>query len=63
MNSGFYRDIEPVPQTKAGTQKTDLRTLIGKGDGVNVFSMRVITIAPGGFIGMHSHPYEHEIFV
>jgi len=63
MLSGHYGDIEAVPQTKAGTQKTVMRTLIGKTENAPVFSMRVLTIEPGGLIGMHDHPWEHEIFV
>jgi len=63
MLSGHYTDVDPIPQTKAGTQKTVLRKLIARDEGAEIFSMRVITIEPGGLIGMHDHPWEHEIFV
>jgi len=32
------------------------------GDAPN-FSMRVVRVAPGGRIGLHEHPYEHEVYV
>ena len=63
MLVGHYTDKTPEPQTKAGTDKTVLRTLIYRDEGARVFSLRVITIDPGGHIGLHSHSWEHEIFV
>jgi quercetin dioxygenase-like cupin family protein len=63
MLHGFYADREAIPQTKAGSEKTAMRVLIGKDDGAEIFSMRVITIDKCGQIGMHEHPWEHEIFV
>jgi len=51
------------PQTKYGTTGTGLRVLVGKDEGAEVFTMRLITIEKGGQIGMHDHPWEHEIFV
>ena len=63
MLVGHYTDKPAEPQTKAGTTKTVLRTLIYRDEGAKIFSLRVITIDPGGQIGLHSHPWEHEIFV
>ncbi|MHC4660638.1 MAG: cupin domain-containing protein [Planctomycetota bacterium] len=31
------------------------------GDAPN-FSMRVVRIAPGGCVGLHEHPFEHEVY-
>ena len=63
MLSGYYKDVEAIEQTKYGTQKTVMRWLMSPDNGAPVFSMRVVTIQPGGFVGMHEHPYEHEVFV
>ena len=58
-----YSDPERIPQTKYGTTGTDMRVLIDEDKGAPVFAMRVISIQAGGHIGMHDHPWEHEIFV
>ncbi len=63
MLMGHYTEIEAEPQTKYGTQKTVMRWLISEEKGAPNFAMRVVTIEPGGFVGMHEHPYEHEVFV
>ncbi len=63
MITGHYTDVEAVPQTKYGTQKTVMRWLIGENNSAPNFAMRLVTIEPGGFVGMHDHPYEHEVFV
>jgi quercetin dioxygenase-like cupin family protein len=39
------------------------RVLLGKADGAENYCMRMIEIAPGGMVPLHSHPWEHEQFV
>ncbi len=39
------------------------RVLVGKADGADHFCMRMFQVAPGGHTPLHSHPWEHEIFV
>jgi quercetin dioxygenase-like cupin family protein len=63
MLKGHYSDIEPIPQTKSGTTGTSMRWLLSRREGANNFAMRVVRIEKGGFVGMHGHPYEHEIFI
>jgi quercetin dioxygenase-like cupin family protein len=63
MIVGNYMDKPVEPQTKFGTTGTVLRVLVGRDEGARIFTMRLITIDPGGQIGMHDHPWEHEIFV
>ncbi len=41
----------------------DARVVIGKADGGNNFYMRVFEIASGGHTPMHSHDWEHEMFI
>jgi quercetin dioxygenase-like cupin family protein len=63
MKIGHYTDIPGEPQSNYGTTGTVLRTLIARDAGARIFSLRVITIEPRGQIGLHSHNWEHEIFV
>ena len=54
-----YLDAEPVEE-KPGVIK---RVVVGADDGAPNFCMRVFEIAPGASIPLHSHAWEHEIFV
>ncbi len=63
MIVGNTSDKPNLPQSKYGTIETGMRVLVGPDEGAKIFSMRLITIDPGGLVGMHHHPYEHEIYV
>jgi len=63
MQVGYFIDKAAEPQTKGDNVGTVLRRLIAEEEGAKVFSMRLITIDPDGKIGLHEHPWEHEIFV
>lgn len=39
------------------------RVAIGKADGAANFCMRVFELAPGGHTPLHTHPWEHEVFI
>jgi len=55
------RELKDVEM--AGSQKVTVRWLIGRQTGAKTYAMRIFEIAPGGFIPIHTHPEEHEIFV
>ncbi len=57
-NKRELKDVE-----MAGSQKVTVRWLIGRQTGAKTYAMRIFEIAPGGFIPIHTHPEEHEIFV
>ena len=63
MITGYYLDKEfkPAPQVP-GTKGAGLRWLTDK-DSAKYFFMRHVIIEEGGSIGLHDHPYEHQIFV
>jgi quercetin dioxygenase-like cupin family protein len=63
MHHGKYKEVEAVPQTKYGSTGSAMRVLINKEHGAPVFAMRVIEIEKGGQVGMHEHPYEHEVYI
>ncbi len=39
------------------------RVLIGKNDGADHFCMRIFEISPGGYTPLHTHVWEHEMFI
>lgn len=39
------------------------RVVIGRADGAERFCMRVFELAPDGHTPLHSHEWEHEVFV
>jgi quercetin dioxygenase-like cupin family protein len=42
---------------------TYIQWLASKTDGAPNFAMRRFTMEPGGKIGLHGHPWEHEIYI
>ncbi len=58
-----YTDAETHTFNNDIAQGVTGRVVIGKSDGARNFCMRVFTVAPGGFTPLHSHDWEHEVFV
>lgn len=56
-------DIEKQAVTNYGSTGTSIQWLISKEQGAPRFAMRLFTVKPGGKIGVHHHPEEHEIFI
>jgi quercetin dioxygenase-like cupin family protein len=56
-------EIKREVVTKANSTETTIQWLITKEDGAERFTMRRFEIQPGGQIGIHSHPEEHEIYI
>jgi len=54
-----YLDTKPI-QDSPGVVK---REVITADDGAPHFCMRVFELEPGSSVPLHSHPWEHEIFV
>ena len=48
--------------TQFGSEKTTIQVFISDEEAPN-FIMRRFEIQPGGKIGVHDHPWEHEMFV
>ncbi|MHA1687460.1 MAG: cupin domain-containing protein [Candidatus Heimdallarchaeaceae archaeon] len=58
-----YSDVEEQEVRDYGSTETTIRWLITKeGEGAPRFAMRRFEIKPGGQIGLHNHPQEHEIY-
>ncbi len=63
MIKKHVKDIELENVTKANSKKTTIQWLITNKDGAKNFTMRRFEIQPGGEIGLHNHPEEHEIYI
>ena len=58
-----YENIEKNKVEMEGADGCEMRQLVTNTDGAPNFSMRQFEVAPGGNTPLHSHPYEHEVFV
>jgi len=56
-------EVEKQAVTAYGSTGTTIQWLISKEQGAPRFAMRLFTLEPGGQIGVHGHPEEHEIFI
>ena len=67
MSKIIVRHESDVPKedvTAFGSTKTTIQWLTSEKDPeAKWFAMRRFVIQPGGHIGLHHHPWEHEIFV
>ncbi len=58
-----YSEIEAQPVEMAGAVNASKRLLLGTGDGVPLFSMRMFEVEAKGNTPYHDHDSEHEIYV
>ena len=63
MKIVHYTDVAPAPVTEEGACSTTIRWLIAKEDGAANFAMRLFELEPGGSTPLHTHAWEHEVFV
>ncbi|MDO5112868.1 MAG: cupin domain-containing protein [Planctomycetia bacterium] len=57
---------QQVPAAAAnvpGAARCKMRVLVGPDDGAPTFAMRQFEVEPGGHTPMHTHPWEHEIYI
>ncbi len=57
-----YSDIE-AKDAEGGSSKLKIRWLITKETGAQNFVMRLFEMEPGGHSPLHSHRWEHEVFI
>lgn len=58
-----YTDVELEDVTDEGAKGARIRWLISKRDEARNFAMRLFELEEGGHSPLHSHPWEHEVFV
>ena len=56
-------DVPAEPVETEGAEGVHIRLLIHDAEGAPSFYMRQFTVAPGGFTPLHSHDWEHEVYV
>ena len=63
MKVVHYEDMAPTPVDVPGACGTSIRCLIAKEDGAATFAMRLFELMPGGTTPLHTHAWEHEVFI
>lgn len=63
MQIKHYPEVKATRIDNEVAKKIAARVVIGRDDGAENFCMRVFELAEGGYTPMHSHEWEHEIFV
>ncbi len=58
-----YAEVEATHFNTDIAKGVAARVVIGKADGAPNFCMRVFEIAAGGHTPLHSHAWEHEMFI
>jgi quercetin dioxygenase-like cupin family protein len=56
-------DVESSRVQMDNVEGTHIQWLASKFDGAPNFAMRRFRMEPGGRIGLHDHPWEHEIYI
>ena len=57
-----YQNVE-AKNADEGASKLKVRWLINKEMGAPNFAMRLFEMEPKGYSPLHSHPWEHEVFI
>jgi len=56
-------NVERAKVQMDNVEGTYIQWLASRFDGAPNFAMRRFTMEPGGRIGLHDHPWEHEIYI
>ena len=49
--------------TANGAEHVTIRWLVSNADGANNFHLRLFTVAPEGRTPLHTHDWEHEVYI
>jgi quercetin dioxygenase-like cupin family protein len=63
LKFGRYGDIAAEPVTVEGAKDVTIRWLVSDRDGAPHFQMRLFEVAPQGGTPLHTHDWEHEVFI
>ena len=58
-----YRDVEAMIPEEQGVKGVKMRRVIAEKEGAENFVMRVFEVEPGGNTPLHTHNWEHEVFI
>jgi quercetin dioxygenase-like cupin family protein len=59
----FHYDTVKAKDAEGGAIKTKVRLLITKETGAENFAMRLFEMEADGCSPLHTHPWEHEVFI
>ena len=63
MPKVFSYKTVPAEDVESGAFKVKIRWLVTKDIGAKNFAMRLFDVESGGYTPLHTHPWEHEIFI
>ncbi|MEM3553827.1 MAG: cupin, partial [Candidatus Bathyarchaeia archaeon] len=63
MKVFHYSEVKPEEAIEEGASKLKVRWLITREIGAPNFAMRLFEMEPGGHSPLHTHPWEHEVFI
>jgi quercetin dioxygenase-like cupin family protein len=63
MKIANYKEIKEEIPKEEGVKDATIRWLITKEDGAENFAMRLFSLKPDGYTPLHSHDWEHEVFI
>lgn len=58
-----YTDVKRTKVEEDGVTGVTMRWVISEKEGADNFALRVFTVEPGGNTPLHTHDWEHEVFV
>ncbi len=58
-----FQEISPQKVETEGARDVTIRWLITQNDGAPRFAMRLFELKPGGHSPLHTHDFEHEVFI
>jgi quercetin dioxygenase-like cupin family protein len=58
-----YETVKSNDVEDSGASNVKVRWLITKDMGAPNFAMRLFEVEQGGFSPLHTHPWEHEVFI
>jgi len=63
MEIKHYEQVEARAVEMEGAKGVKIRWLISKKEGAPNFAMRLFEVKAGGFSPLHTHNWEHEVFI
>ena len=58
-----YKEVKAEPADFEETKGVKVRWLISDKDKAPNFAMRLFEVGPGGYSPLHTHNWEHEVFI
>jgi quercetin dioxygenase-like cupin family protein len=63
MKAANYQTVKEEKVADPAAKDCFIRVLIGPADGAGKFHMRRFRVLPGGYTPLHTHDWEHEVFI